>query len=66
MNKGRAAGSGTSATSSDLYIEVLLELLEKLLEEFRPLAKEMGKFDREKSSTHGWVWLYRQKEAPSR
>lgn len=44
----------------------LEERLDKLLEEFRPLAKEMGKFDREKSSTHGWVWLYRQKEAPSR
>ena len=34
--------------------------LEKVLEAWRPLAEKMGEFDREKSNTHGWVWLYRQ------
>ena len=36
------------------------ERIEKVLEVWRPLAKKMGEFDREKSNTHGWVWLYRQ------
>ncbi|MAW78118.1 MAG: hypothetical protein CMJ95_12140 [Planctomycetes bacterium] len=29
-------------------------------EVWSPLAKKMGKFDRTKSNTHGWVWLYLQ------
>jgi len=34
--------------------------IDRALEIWRPLAKKMGKYDREKSNTHGWVWLYRQ------
>ena len=30
---------------------------------WRPLANKMAKFDRTKSNTHGWVWLYLQKPA---
>jgi len=30
---------------------------------WRPLARKMAKFDRTKSNTHGWVWLYLQQPA---
>lgn len=30
---------------------------------WRPLAKKMSQFDRTKSNTHGWVWLYLQQPA---
>ncbi len=29
-------------------------------EAWLPVYRKMSKFDREKSKTHGWVWLYRQ------
>ena len=29
-------------------------------EAWLPVYRKMSKFDREKSNTHGWVWLYRQ------
>ena len=40
--------------------EAVEKRIDRALEKWRPLAKIMEEFDREKSNTHGWVWLYLQ------
>ena len=44
--------------------EAVQERIDRVNAKWRPVAKLMGEFDREKSNTHGWVWLYLQ-EKPS-